>query len=276
MLKYYRAQSQTTHVKEEKIDWNSFLNLMPVVFLLLIGDALAFFGTHQFQLQYFVCAWVGTAIVVLRIQQIIEHYSHGHYPYKFVPCAALLVGVVLSPWAWLHLATYPVQILAHYGLVKNNAATWIIGFTITATASSLAFVTPMIEGWYELLRGSFAFDGTRIKYYRPSLKTQILLVAVFIGVLLAPIKIFGAKMVAPTINMAVESSNILGGFCATFLALIWLLVELEQIRMKQISDRSQSWSPVDRELAKHTSKPMSETIGKPHAYKQNHGKTGKF
>jgi len=274
MLKYYKAEhrQQTT---EEKFDWNSFLNLMPIVFLLLIGDAIAFFGTHQFQLQYFAAAWVGTAIVVLRIQQIIEHYSHGHYPYKFVPCAMLLVGVVLSPWAWLHLATYPVQLLAYYGLVKNNATTWIIGFTLTATASSLAFVTPMIEGWYELLRGSFAFDGTRIKYYRPSLKTQILLLAVFGGVLLTPIKVFGAKMVAANINMTIESSNILGGFFATYLALIWLLIELEQIRLKQISDRSRDWSPVDKALVKHTSKPMAQTIGQKGSDKPK-GKTGKF
>src|SRR5277367_1443374 len=155
MLKYYKA---TPHAKpaEEKFDWNSFLNLMPIVFLLLIGGAIAFFGTRQFQMQYFAAAWIGTAIVVLRIQQIIEHYSHGHYPYKFVPCAALLVGVVLSPWVWVHCASYPVQLLAHFGLVKNNPTNWVIGFTLAATACSLAFVTPMVEGWYELLRGSFA------------------------------------------------------------------------------------------------------------------------
>jgi hypothetical protein len=274
MLKYYKAEPRQ-QVKEDKFDWNSFLNLMPIVFLLLIGDAIAFFGTRQFQLQYFAAAWVGTAIVVLRIQQIIEHYSHGNYPYKFIPCAALLVGVVLSPWAWLHLATYPVQLLAHFGLAKNNATTWIIGFTLTATASSLAFITPMVEGWYELLRGSFAFDGSRIKNYRPSLKTQILLMAVFFGVLLTPIKVFGAKMVAANINMTIEHSNILGGFCATFLALIWLLVELEQIRVKQLADRSHEWSPVDKNLVKHISKPMAETIGKPLFVKPK-GRTGKF
>jgi hypothetical protein len=259
MLKYYKAQHQT-QTKEEKFDWNSFLNLMPIVFLLLIGAAIALFGTRQFQMQYYAAAWIGTAIIVLRIQQIIEYYSHGHYPYKFVPCAALLVGVVLSPWAWLHLATYPVQLLAHIGLVKNNPTTWIIGFTLTATACSLAFVTPMVEGWYELLRGSFAFDGTRIKYYRPSLKTQVLLLAVFCGVLLAPIKIFGAKMMQANFNTTIETGNILGGFFATFLALIWLLVELEQIRLKQISDRSQNWSPVDKNLVKHAGKPMADTM----------------
>jgi len=273
MLKYYKAQRQTQN-SAEKFDWNSFLNLMPLVFLLLVGACIAFFGTRQFQLQYFVAAWVTTAIIVLRIQQIIEYYSHGVYPYKFVPCAALLVGVVLSPWVWVHAASYPVQVLAHFGLLKNNASNWTIGFTLAATACSLALVTPMVEGWYELLRGSFAFDGTRIKYYKPSIKTQILLLAVFCGILLAPIKIFGAKMVQTSVNFNFDTGNILAGFFATFLALIWLLVELEQIRLKQIADKIRHWSPVDKNLLKHAGRPLGDTMVQ-YVNKANYGKMDK-
>jgi len=245
---------------ERRIELDSFLSLIPFVVLLLIGNTIACFGTEEFQSRFFISAWIFTALIVLRIQSLIAQHSYDSYPYKPLPCAVMLAAVVLSPWIWLHFASYPLGLLVHYGIVQKSATTWICGFTLSATATSLAFVSPMIEGWYELLRGSFAFDGSRIKRSKHSVFSQLILFLVFCGLLIAPIDVFGPKAVYGVFHT--ESLNIIGGFFATFIALLWLLVELEEIRIKQLSSTCEVWCPVDKNLLVHASRPLGDTIGR--------------
>ncbi len=238
--------------------FDSFSSLVPVVYVLLAGNIAAWFATDQMQLQFFIFAWIITAAIVLRIQQLIQRYSEGRYAYKPGPCAALLVAVVLSPWMWLHIAAYPVKFLIRVGLVHNSDNAWLCAFTLAATATSLAFVTPMIEGWYEILRGAFAFDGTRIGNHKPSIQAQVSLFLIFCGILLAPIDMFGTKFLH--VKLHSEATPILCGFFATFVALIWLLQRLELIRQTQLLNKLEEWSPIDRNLIRHAGRPMKETF----------------
>jgi hypothetical protein len=238
--------------------FDSFSSLIPVVYVLLAGNVAAWFATDQIQLQFFIFAWIITAAIVLRIQQLIQRYSEGRYAYKPGPCAALLVAVVLSPWMWLHIAAYPVNFLMRMGIVHNSDNAWLCAFTLAATATSLAFVTPMIEGWYEILRGAFAFDGTRIGNHKPSIQAQVSLFLIFCGILLAPIDMFGTKFLH--IKLHSEATPILCGFFATFAALIWLLQRLESIRQTQLIVKLEEWCPIDRNLLRHAGRPMKDTF----------------
>jgi hypothetical protein len=239
-------------------DWQSFLSLIPFVVFLLTGNVVACFCTQEFQVDFLCIAWICTALIVLRIQQLIENYSYGSYPYKPTVCLALLIAVVVSPWIWLHLAGYPLQMLAHFGLIPRTTSTWVCGFTLSATATSLAFVSPMIEGWYEILRGSCSFDGVRFRDPKPSFISQIYLLAIFGGIMLAPIDAFGEKVMTGSFHL--DTLSIIAGFFATLLSLIWLLVQLERIRQKQVIRSEEQWSPIDRNLILNANRPLRETM----------------
>ena len=140
---------------------------------------------------------------------------------------------------------------------------------------SLIAVSPMIEGWYELLRGSFAFDGSRIKAFTPSLWSQIVLFALFSGILLLPMIMAGNH---PSYSLEKSDiSYILTGFLSTYVALIWLVHQLERIREAQLSFHNSPRAPIDSSLLKrssplsamlkpsHRSRPIGGSISRRHA-----------
>jgi hypothetical protein len=250
--------TKETEESKERFELNSFSNLLPVVYLLIAGDIYSFFSTPYVQVKFFTIAWVVAALVVLRIQHLIQFYSNGRYPYKPLPCALILGAVVLSPWLWLHFAAIPVNLMIKFGLLHNSHAGWVCGFTLLATVTSLTIVAPIIEGWYEILRGAFAFDGSRIKFHRPSFAMQAGLLLFFVGMLLAPIDFFSAKLTHSDVSS--DTVNILIGYMATFVAMHWLLRELEKIRLTQVMNRAANWSPVDKALLKHAGGPLTQTM----------------
>jgi hypothetical protein len=239
-------------------DSQTFASLLPVLYALIVGGIIISVYPVKFQVIYFMISWIIAALSVLRIQQLIQHYSQGKYHYQTSTCVVVLASVLLAPWLWLYVMAILFDALVNCGLVANNHASWVATFTLGATGISLVAVTPIIESWYEILRGSFSFDGTRIKVFRPSLKAQMLLFALFAGILLAPATLIGTHP-AYALNKD-DTTYLFTGFCSTFVAMIWLVEQLERIRRIQVSIYHSSHAPVDQSLLTRTG-PLRNNIG---------------
>lgn len=243
------------------VDSMAFASLLPVLMLILLAGALCWFATPKVQSVFFVTAWTAAALTILRIQQLIEHYSHGRYPYQAGFCAFLLATVIMGPWLCLCGLEYVFNLMIRFHLIGNNHAAWVCAFTIGATGISLMAVSPMIEGWYELLRGSFAFDGSRIKPHHPSFWAQVTLFGLFSGILLMPMILASNH---PSYSLDKSDTNyILTGFYSTYLALIWLVHQLERIREAQLSFHNSPRAAIDRNLLQRSS-PLSAMLKPSH------------
>ena len=224
----------------------TFASMLPILYILLITDFLAFTWMPKFQTVYFIVAWSVVAACIIRIQQLIKDNSEGKCSYNASACMALLLGIAFMPSVWFCLLGFLFQILVRGGLIINNQSSWVMGFTLGATGLSLAAATPIIESWYGLLRGSFAFDGTRIKMHRTSLTAQILLFALFAGLLLLPI-ILVVNQPAFMLHKD-DTTYLFSGFILTFVAMIWLVHQLENMRELQVSYHAHRHAPIDEAM----------------------------
>src|SRR5262249_42752056 len=82
-------------------DSMTFASLLPVLYVVLLAGVYCWLGTAKVQGVFFITAWAVAAVSILRIQQLIEHYSHGRYPVQAGLCAFLLGVVIMGPWIWL-------------------------------------------------------------------------------------------------------------------------------------------------------------------------------
>jgi hypothetical protein len=242
-------------------DSETFASLLPVFYALIIGGIVVSTYGIKFQVVYFMLAWLVAALSIMRIQQLIHHYSQGRYHYQTGTCALLLGSVVLAPWLWLYIMDVLFETLVKSGVIANNHTSWVCTFTLGATGFALMAVTPIIEGWYELLRGSFSFDGHRIKSFKPSLKTQLLLFSLFAGILLLPATLISTHP-AYVLDKG-DTTYLYTGFCCTFVALIWLVDQLERIRQIQLSIYRSSHAPIDQALINRQG-PLSNNIHAPY------------
>jgi hypothetical protein len=242
-------------------DTMAFASLLPILYLVLMAGAFAWFSPLKVQSIFFITAWSVAAVTILRIQQLIEHYSQGRYPYQPGFCALLLAAVVMGPWIWLSTLDFFFHALVIRHMITNSHMSWVCIFTLGATIISLLAVSPMIEGWYEILRGSFAFDGSRIKPFQPSFWAQVSLFGLFSGILLLPMIMASNH---PTYALDKSDTNyIFTGFYSTFVALIWLVHQLERIREAQLSYHTSPRAPIDRSLLSRSS-PLSAMLRPSH------------
>jgi len=243
------------------LDSMTFASLSPVLYLVLLAGVYAAVADAKVLTVYLITAWSVAALSILRIQQLIEHYSAGRYPYQPGACAVLLMTVVLVPWAWLYFLCFLFRCLDSWQIAGLSHTSWVCAFTLGATTISLVAVSPMIESWYELLRGSCGFDGSRIKPPQPSLWAQIWLFLLFAGILLLPMVVANSH---PAYNLERSDANyMLTGFFSTYVALCWLVERLESIREAQLSIHNSPRAPVDRTLLKRSS-PLSSMLGPSH------------
>jgi len=239
----------------------TFASLLPVLYVVLLAGVYCWLGTAKVQGVFFITAWAVAAVSILRIQQLIEHYSHGRYPVQAGLCAFLLAVVIMGPWIWLSAVDVLFHTLVSLKVISNTHTTWICSFTVGATMISLMAVSPMIEGWYELLRGSFAFDGSRIKSFNPSFWAQVLLFGLFSGLLLLPM-VMASNHPNYTLDSG-DTSYIMTGFFSTYLAMIWLVHQLERIRELQVSLHNSPRAAIDSNLLQRSS-PLSAMLKPSH------------